>query len=58
MRISFIISILYILSGCTKIPELPSYKEIIVKEQIQKNQTEAQKAQEEYSRLQKQRSQE
>ena len=58
MRISFIISILFIISGCMETPELSSSKETVAKEQIKKNRTEAQKAKEEYERLQKQRSQE
>jgi len=44
--------------GCSSSPETPAPKEILVKEKIQNNKTEAQKAQDAYLKLQKQRDKE
>ena len=55
MRLFFISFILLFISGCMETPELSSSKEVVVQDQIKSNQTEAQKAQEEYTKLQKQR---
>ncbi len=46
---------LFFLWGCTETPEVSSSKDIAAKEQIMTNKTEAQKAQEEYLKLQQQR---
>jgi len=58
MRLFFISLILLFISGCMETPELSSSKEIIAQDQIQTNKNEAQKAKEEYIKLQKQRSNE
>ncbi len=58
MRLLLLIFILLFISGCMETPELSSSKEIIAQDQIKLNQTEAEKAKEEYSLLQKQRSNE
>ena len=54
MRLIFI-SFILLLSGCMETPEVSSSKEVIAKDHIKSNQTEAQKAKEEYSNLQKKR---
>jgi hypothetical protein len=46
---------LFFLWGCAETPEVPSSKDITAKNQIMTNKTEAQKAQEEYLKLQQQR---
>ncbi len=43
------------ISGCMETPEVTSSKKDIVQKQIESNKSEAQKAKEEYSKLQKQR---
>ena len=58
MRLLFIFFILLLVSGCMETPELSSSKEVIAQDQIKANQTEAEKAKEEYVKLQKQRSSE
>ena len=55
MRLLLLTFILLFISGCMETPELSSSKEIIAQDQIKSNQTEAEKAKEEYSKLQKQR---
>jgi len=55
MRLLFISLILLFISGCMETPELSPSKEVIAKDQIKSNKTEAQKAKEEYIDLQKQR---
>ena len=55
MRSLFIFLILLIISGCMETPDLSSSKEKVAKDQIKSNQTEAEKAQNEYLSLQKQR---
>jgi hypothetical protein len=55
MRLIFISLILLFISGCTETPDVSPSKEVIAKDQIQSNKTEAQKAKEEYSDLQKKR---
>ena len=56
MRLHFFI-ILFIV-GCVETPEVSSSKEILAKEKIQSNKTEAQQAQDDYIKLQRQRSKE
>jgi NADH:ubiquinone oxidoreductase subunit B-like Fe-S oxidoreductase len=59
MRSFFILLILLIGStGCTKTPEVPSNTTIDAQNQIESNKNEAQQAQEEYLRLQRQRGEE
>lgn len=58
MRLHFIIFIVLFTLGCTETPEVPSSKEVLAKEKIQFNKTEAQQAQDDYIKLQRQRSQE
>ncbi len=58
MRLLFISFLLLLISGCMETPELSSSKEVIAQDQIKSNKTEAQKAQDEYIKLQKQRSNE
>ncbi len=55
MRLIFISFILLFISGCMETPEVSPSKEVVVHDQIKSNKTEAQKAKEEYSNLQKQR---
>ena len=43
------------ISGCMETPEVSSSKKEIAQKQIESNKSEAQKAKEEYSKLQKQR---
>ena len=58
MRLLFISFLLLLISGCMETPELSSSKEVIAQDQIKSNKTEAQKAQDEYIKLKKQRSNE
>lgn len=58
MRLLLLFFILLFISGCMETPELSPSKEVIAQDQIKANQTEAEKAQAEYSKLQKQRSNE
>ena len=58
MRLLFISFILLFISGCMETPELSPSKEVVAQDQIKANLTEAEKAKEEYSKLQKQRSSE
>jgi len=53
----FVCTLLFAL-GCSSSPETPAPKEMLVKEKIQNNKTEAQKAQNAYLKLQKQRDKE
>jgi len=55
MRLLLLSFILLLISGCMETPELSSSKEVVAQDQIKSNITEAQKAQEEYTKLQKQR---
>lgn len=58
MQLLLITFILLLFSGCVETLELPSSKEKVAENQIKLNQTEAQKAKEEYMALQKQRNNE
>jgi len=58
MRLLFLSFILLFISGCMETPELSPSKKIIAQDQIKSNQTEAEKAKAEYSKLKKQRSSE
>ncbi len=58
MRLLLLSFILLFISGCMETPEISSSKEVIAQDQIKSNQTEAEKAKAEYSKLQKQRSNE
>ena len=58
MRLLLLSFILLFISGCMETPELSSSKEVIAQDQIKSNKVESQKAQEEYSQLQKQRNKE
>jgi NADH:ubiquinone oxidoreductase subunit B-like Fe-S oxidoreductase len=58
MRLLFISVILLFIAGCMETPELSPSKEVIAQDQIKTNLTEAEKAKEEYIKLQKQRSSE
>ena len=58
MRLLLFSFILLFISGCMETPELSSSKEAIAQDQIKSNQTESEKAKEEYIQLQKQRSSE
>jgi len=56
MRFFFTIMIITLfISGCMETPEVSSSKKEIAQKQIESNKSEAQKAKEEYSKLQKQR---
>ena len=58
MKSCLLICILLFSLGCNQTPEAPAPKEILVKEKIQNNKAEAQKAQEAYLKLQRQRDRE
>ncbi len=58
MRLLLLTFILLFISGCMETPELSPSKEVIAQDQIKTNQTEAEKAKEEYIKLQKQRNSE
>ena len=60
MRRLFLFSVLFFLSGCMKTDtvEVPSSTEARSTTQIQSNKSDAQKAREEYKKLQEQRKQE
>ena len=55
MRLLLLSFLLLFISGCMETPELSSSKEVVAQDQIKSNKTEAQKAKEEYTKLQKQR---
>jgi len=58
MKYYLSICILFFTNGCNSSPEVSTSKEIQIKEKIQNNKSEAQKAKDIYLKLQKQRSQE
>jgi len=58
MRLLLLSFILLFISGCMETPEISPSKEIIAKDQIKSNQTEAEKAKAEYIKLQEQRNKE
>jgi len=58
MKILFLLLFSLLATACMETPEAPSSKEILAQEKIQNNKTEAQKAQEAYLKLQKQRNNE
>jgi NADH:ubiquinone oxidoreductase subunit B-like Fe-S oxidoreductase len=58
MKIIFLLLFSFFVTSCIETPETPSSKEVLAQEKIQNNKTEAQKAQEEYIKLQKQRNNE
>jgi NADH:ubiquinone oxidoreductase subunit B-like Fe-S oxidoreductase len=55
MKIALLSLLILLLCGCMETPEAPASKEILAKEKIQNNKTEAQIAKEEYLKLQKHR---
>ena len=55
MRITLLSLLLLGISGCMETPEVPTSKEILAKEKIQENKSEAQIAKDAYLKLQKQR---
>jgi NADH:ubiquinone oxidoreductase subunit B-like Fe-S oxidoreductase len=57
MRFFFtiIVIIAFFISGCIETPEVSSSKKDIAQKQIESNKSEAQKAKEEYNKLQKER---
>ncbi len=55
MRLLFLVSILFILSGCMDTAEVPSSTEEKSSNQILSNKTEAEEAIDEYKKLQQQR---
>jgi len=58
MKYYLSICILFLTSSCNSSPEISISKEILIKEKIQNNKSEAQKAKDLYLKLQKQRTQE
>ncbi len=58
MRLLFLFSTLFLLSACMDTAEVPSSAEEKSTTQIQSNKTDAQKAQDEYQKLQEQRGKE
>lgn len=58
MRLFLLSLIVLFISGCMQTPEHPPSKKTAAQDQIKSNQTEAEKAKAEYSRLRKQRSSE
>jgi len=58
MRLLFLLSSLFILSACMNTPEVSSSAEEKSTTQILSNKTDAQKAQDEYKKLQEQRGKE
>ena len=55
MRLLFLSLILLLTTGCMESPAPSSSKEAIAQDQIQSNKTEAEKAKEEYMKIQQQR---
>jgi len=58
MKYYLSICILFFTNGCDSAPEVSASKEILIKEKIKNNKSEAQKAKDLYLKLQKQRTQE
>ncbi len=58
MKIIFLLLFNFFITACMNTPEAPSSKAIVAQRQIQNNKSEAQKAQKEYIKLQKQRNNE
>ena len=58
MKTFLLIAVSLILSGCMKMPDLPSFENFMAKEEVQANQEEADQAKKEYEALQSQRSSE
>ena len=57
MHLLFSIFMIFFITGCIQNPEVPSSKEALAKEKIELNKTEAQQAQDNYIKLQRQRKQ-
>ena len=55
MQFFFAFFTIFFMSGCMETPEISSSKEVTAQKQIASNKSEAQKAKEEYIKLQKQR---
>ena len=55
MKPTLLLFLSLLISGCTQTPEAPASKEILAKEKIRDNKTEAQIAKEAYLKLQQQR---
>ena len=55
MRLLLLSLVLLLISGCMETPAPSSSKEAIAQDQIQSNKTEAEKAKEEYMKIQQQR---
>lgn len=59
MKLFFLLFIaLFTTTACMQTPEAPTSKEVVAKEKIEYNKTEAEQAKDDYLRLQKQRNNE
>lgn len=58
MKLFYLLFIALFITACMQTPEVPTSKEVVAKEKIAYNKTEAQQAKDDYLRLQKLRNQE